>query len=1154
MSEVECFLRQTVKEAIEFEENTHDCSSVNKPKVDIEEEEENDENDLEALEEQFEALPIPQNDCNSRTTMFFNNYSEDTDTPSIANRLAEAIVQFEIENSVHLDNEDDFIIDNEMITEEEYFKDKNHQSEVSTELHKHDVEEVLSGKEQVDEFDNDLELYSQPNKEQIALLADKAKTFAKKVQEKVCVAPGEHGSFKNWGEDVYIEEKAFPHLFPYGCGGYLSSCLDDADNSIGFANYCKSQLLSCDDKFRKDDCYIFFILLVKELILLKRCISTYLRQATRLSNLTRDDVLHTKNSDLVRYNRCFQVFKSLRGTASYFEESKKNLFAMLRQHGCPTLFLTLNSNEFDWPGLLREILETELRRRVSDDEIDCLSNSEKNRIIARNSVQSTVHFQKRIEKMYKLMEKDFFVTNDNVYHVHVYFYRIEYQQRGAPHCHSLLWLRDQQNKDAPSLLVQEDVLQTGNLNNDNKKKIEDFADMLITTSPDDISCEEHENELELHPQCSQCDDLFDRVSKYQSHSHTFTCEKKRKTMTIKENEGHGRLDGIISKEVLENLSICRFSYPKFPMDKTTVIMGISKDEDENIVKERKNDLKKITKYLIRQTSFKDTKYEEFERFMELDFWSFLFEAGMFKENKPLSKVDESEKKIAKDRYLNAISASVKGTAVLVLQREVKNIFVNAYNPKIMRLHKTNIDIQIVVDPYGAAQYCSSYMTKNESGKSKLMKTVNDETKNLSDLDKLRSLASVLDKHREVSIQEATYRVLGLNMTRSSVKVKFLSTLHPNYRDGLLKGNLENLEDNESIFHNSPHDYYQSRPEKSDIVNVLYEEEELESEYWDSLSLAEFWSMYEIVYGKHVVPKESKKSTLIPLKDGKGFIRRRKEPAVLRYYLNFGNDEDLARGLLILFKPYRNEMEEIHRSDVKALLFENCDIVAEKREKFEKYQTMLDLISSIQSEIEDDIDKEDEDEQIEEGVEIESTAEEDIKEFNQWAKDCASKDLAKFKNLTNICDIEDFRKNISSLTKEQRRLFDDFVERIVSTDIDEKPFYLFISGNAGTGKSYLVRLMIEAVKLLNIKAGVELQKPPVIVCAPTANAACIIGGKTIDSALGFYPTERNRYCKADSNKMAMMNFQYEDVKTLFVDEIRHEISENQLQTSRFGRRR
>ena len=38
------------------------------------------------------------------------------------------------------------------------------------------------------------------------------------------VAPGEKGEFKNWKEDVYIEEQAFPHLFPFGVGGYLSSC------------------------------------------------------------------------------------------------------------------------------------------------------------------------------------------------------------------------------------------------------------------------------------------------------------------------------------------------------------------------------------------------------------------------------------------------------------------------------------------------------------------------------------------------------------------------------------------------------------------------------------------------------------------------------------------------------------------------------------------------------------------------------------------------------------------------------------------------------------------------------------------------------------------------------------------------------------------
>ena len=42
----------------------------------------------------------------------------------------------------------------------------------------------------------------------------------------------------------------------------------------------------------------------------------------------------------------------------YFAEAKKNAFALLRQNGCPTVFLTLSSAEFDWPELLREIAET----------------------------------------------------------------------------------------------------------------------------------------------------------------------------------------------------------------------------------------------------------------------------------------------------------------------------------------------------------------------------------------------------------------------------------------------------------------------------------------------------------------------------------------------------------------------------------------------------------------------------------------------------------------------------------------------------------------------------------------------------------------------------------------------------------------------------
>ena len=74
-------------------------------------------------------------------------------------------------------------------------------------------------------------------------------------------------------------------------------------------------------------------------------------------------------------------------------------------------------------------------------------------------------------------------------------------------------------------------------------------------------------------------------------------------------------------------------------------------------------------------------------------------------------------------------------------------------------------------------------------------------------------------------------------------------------------------------------------------------------------------------------------------------------AILNHYLNYSNDEDLARGLLILFKPFRNEMDEIHRQDVKQLLEDSNLVITEKRRIFEKYKVMSDLIAEIHREVE-----------------------------------------------------------------------------------------------------------------------------------------------------------------------------------------------------------
>merc|ERR1712208_232099 len=159
----------------------------------------------------------------------------------------------------------------------------------------------------------------------------------KKIKEnaaKLSLAPGEHGKWINWQSDIFLEEKLFPRLFPYGIGVFLSSPLLKKSN-MGYSNYIKNRLLSADPKFRNDPSYVFFLLLVIELTDMKRSEQTYFRKATKAPHLTAKKVNEITKEHLFRYNNAFQTYKSCRGTTMYYQDIKKKLMATLRQKGAP---------------------------------------------------------------------------------------------------------------------------------------------------------------------------------------------------------------------------------------------------------------------------------------------------------------------------------------------------------------------------------------------------------------------------------------------------------------------------------------------------------------------------------------------------------------------------------------------------------------------------------------------------------------------------------------------------------------------------------------------------------------------------------------------------------------------------------------------------
>jgi hypothetical protein len=120
------------------------------------------------------------------------------------------------------------------------------------------------------------------------------------------------------------------------------------------------------------------------------------------------------------------------------------------------------------------------------DYVDSLTDGERSKIITENAVQSTVHFQKRIEKLFNLFKYDDIFEG---FHVSEFYYRIEFQARGAPHVHTLLWLSDETGIEAPSFWSSSDL-------NDSKLP-EDLKEMLKNKSgPSDNAATESMEDLE----------------------------------------------------------------------------------------------------------------------------------------------------------------------------------------------------------------------------------------------------------------------------------------------------------------------------------------------------------------------------------------------------------------------------------------------------------------------------------------------------------------------------------------------------------------------------------------------------------------------------------------------------------------------------------
>ena len=94
-------------------------------------------------------------------------------------------------------------------------------------------------------------------------------------------------------------------------------------------------------------------------------------------------------------------------------------------------------------------------------------------------------------------------------------------------------------------------------------------------------------------------------------------------------------------------------------------------------------------------------------------------------------------------------------------------------------------------------------------------------------------------------------------------------------------------------------------------------------------------------------------------------------------------------------------------------------------------------------------------------------------------------------ILNEMQDQEYRQLIQTLNKKQKEFFYHILHLIKTSD---KPFYYFLSGGAGVGKSHLIRALYQAaVKHYNSRAGENFNEVKILLLAPTGKAAYGIQG-------------------------------------------------------------
>ena len=235
-----------------------------------------------------------------------------------------------------------------------------------------------------------------------------------------------------------------PAKYPLGAGGLNHA----REKKLTIRKYFNHLLFDADGRFAKDIEDLLTAQYAVESKQVKDEANIALRQTQgrlyRGQSLTAGSVKSPQLiQQMIRKEDAYRFLKKVCGSPAYFQRVMYDVLAMICQLDLPTWFLTITAADMQWPDVSQTIIQ-QYGTVLTDEDVKTMSFDDKSKWLRQNPVTAARYVQyHRLNTFFQtFLKSPAHPLGESIN----YAIQIEFQARGSPHAHTILWI-----KDSPSL-------------------------------------------------------------------------------------------------------------------------------------------------------------------------------------------------------------------------------------------------------------------------------------------------------------------------------------------------------------------------------------------------------------------------------------------------------------------------------------------------------------------------------------------------------------------------------------------------------------------------------------------------------------------------------------------------------------------------------